>query len=200
MQRKTWAALSVLLALVAAGLIAGCGSEEETTTQSQAEAPGNPTDRAFAAEMVPHHRSAVEMATIAESEGTSRFVKLLAADIIRTQNAEIDQLRRVDKTLAEAGVEKGELGMGHQMSSMEDAEMLRGAKPFDKKFIEMMVPHHEDAIDMAQVELDKGANPEFKRLAQDIINAQQREINQMQAHLGGGAGTGDDAGDNHSGK
>jgi uncharacterized protein (DUF305 family) len=44
-------------------------------------------DRAFVAAMIPHHESAVEMAEIAQ-RGESEFVKRLAGDIIRTQNAE----------------------------------------------------------------------------------------------------------------
>ena len=198
MHGKTRTALSVLLVLVAVMLVAGCGSDDEPA-DGPPTAPGNPTDRAFAAEMVPHHRSAVEMAAIAEREATSRFVRSLAAEIIRTQNAEIDQLRRADKALAAADVKKGELETAHRMTGMDDAAMLRGAKPFDREFIEMMVPHHEDAITMARVELDRGANPELKRLAQDIIDAQQREIRRMRAHLDGGASADADATDTHSG-
>jgi uncharacterized protein (DUF305 family) len=60
-----------------------------------------------------------------------------------------------------------------------DPSMLEDADPFDTAFIEMMIPHHEGAIAMAQVELDKGSDPELKALAQDIIEAQKREIGEM---------------------
>jgi uncharacterized protein (DUF305 family) len=50
----------------------------------------------------------------------------------------------------------------------------------DQSFIEMMIPHHQDAVDMANLALKKGQHPEIKNLAQIIIRDQQREIQQME--------------------
>ena len=49
----------------------------------------------------------------------------------------------------------------------------------DAHFIEQMVPHHEDAITMAKLALEKAKRGEIKTLAQNIIDSQSREINQM---------------------
>ncbi len=49
----------------------------------------------------------------------------------------------------------------------------------DEGFIEMMIPHHQDAIDMAELALKKAQHPELKKLAQSIIQDQEREINEM---------------------
>ena len=49
----------------------------------------------------------------------------------------------------------------------------------DRMFIEMMVPHHQSANEMAKIELQKGKNAEVKKLAQKIIDEQTREIQQM---------------------
>ena len=68
-----------------------------------------------------------------------------------------------------------------------DPAMLADADPFDAEFIDMMVPHHEGAVAMAKAELIRGADPELKALAQDIIDAQQREISEMRRHVRGGA-------------
>src|SRR5690349_779274 len=46
----------------------------------------------------------------------------------------------------------------------------------DQRFIDMMVPHHMMAVQMAQVALQKGQHPEIKQLANSIISSQQREI------------------------
>lgn len=162
--------------------VAGCGSDD-----SESAAGGNGVDRAFAGAMIPHHESAVEMAEIAQERGESQFVKDLADDIVGTQNAEIETLRAQDSELEQAGVEPGDLGVDEHMMGMEgDPSMLQSADPFDGEFIDMMIPHHEGAIEMAKVELDKGADPDLKALAEDIIAAQQREIAAMREHVDGG--------------
>lgn len=184
-RRTLRAALAALLIAAPTAALAACGSDSSSsTTPTASKAAGNPTDRAFVAEMLPHHRSAVAMAEIAQAEGTSPFVKKLAADIIRTQNSEIGQMQRADAALAEAGVKPGRLGVdSHTMGMDMDAASLKGAKPFDAKFIRMMVPHHTGAIAMARIELAKGSSPQLKALAGDIIAAQQREVTQMGAQL-----------------
>lgn len=50
----------------------------------------------------------------------------------------------------------------------------------ERELISMMIPHHESAIAMAQIELGRGTRPEARRIAQGIIAAQRREIAQMQ--------------------
>ena len=59
----------------------------------------------------------------------------------------------------------------------------RGAQaaPFDRQFIDSMVPHHESALVMAQMAVTKARLPQVKVLARGIISDQQREIAQMKA-------------------
>jgi uncharacterized protein (DUF305 family) len=202
MKSKTWLLAAALLTLCAPVLVAGCGSSDtgsRSTSSSSEPSPGNATDRAFVAEMVPHHRSAVAMASIATKEASSSFVKSLAADISRSQNAEIAQMQRVDRRLAAGGIRQGDLEMdAHTMGMAMRADMLKGAHLFDAKFIQMMVPHHQGAIEMARVELAKGSDAELKKLAQNIIAAQQREVKEMRAHAKGSGGMDMSAG-HHSG-
>jgi uncharacterized protein (DUF305 family) len=55
-----------------------------------------------------------------------------------------------------------------------------GQVPFDQAFIDAMVPHHREAIEMAKVAQSRGlTQPDLEKIANDIISSQQREIDQM---------------------
>jgi uncharacterized protein (DUF305 family) len=53
----------------------------------------------------------------------------------------------------------------------------------DTDFVRLMLPHHQAAVDMAKTELQYGKDPELKKLATDIVAAQDKEIAQMKAWL-----------------
>ncbi|WP_315918358.1 DUF305 domain-containing protein [Mesorhizobium sp. SP-1A] len=53
----------------------------------------------------------------------------------------------------------------------------------DVDFVRGMIPHHQAAIDMAKVVLDHGKDPEIRKLAQDVIKAQSKEIDEMENWL-----------------
>lgn len=56
----------------------------------------------------------------------------------------------------------------------------------DRDFVAMMVPHHQGAVDMAKDELKYGHNEQLRRLAQEIVATQRKEITVMQDALGEG--------------
>ena len=49
----------------------------------------------------------------------------------------------------------------------------------DQDFAMMMIPHHQGAIDMAQIELRSGKDPMLVEMAKKIIEAQEKEIEQL---------------------
>jgi uncharacterized protein (DUF305 family) len=66
------------------------------------------------------------------------------------------------------------------MQSMMSGEVLGDpAEPFDLRFLDQMVPHHQMAVHSAQMMIAGSERPELRDLAQRIISAQQTEIDQM---------------------
>jgi uncharacterized protein (DUF305 family) len=74
----------------------------------------------------------------------------------------------------------GSMNMSSDMSMMSSS--LKGLKgdEFDKKFISEMITHHEGAVDMAELALTNAKHQEVKTMAQNIISAQTKEIDEMQ--------------------
>jgi uncharacterized protein (DUF305 family) len=179
MRSKRGLALLALVVSALSVLVVACGDDDSSGGSSES-ASGNGVDRAFATAMIPHHRSAVDMAEVAQKQSSRAEIKQLADAIVSTQNAEIEQLSALDQHLEDAGIQTGELGVAeHEMGMDDEPSMLENAKPFDREFIDMMIPHHQGAIRMARVELDKGENAELKQLAQAIVDAQAKEIDEM---------------------
>jgi uncharacterized protein (DUF305 family) len=141
---------------------------------------GRYSDRAFIDVMVPHHQGAIEMAEVALQNAEHERIKQLSRTIISTQRAEIGELKAIKQQ--EFGTSKVPMEMSAQemqMMGMTDPEALADRDPFDKAFIDAMIPHHQSAIEMAQVAREESENPKIKELAGNIVGAQQREIQQM---------------------
>lgn len=145
-------------------------------------------DQMFIAAMIPHHQSATEMAKIARKKGEHREIRQLAGEIISAQQREIDQMRAWYKQWygTDEVPEMNNDMMGRMMPGMDmrdmgmEAQDLSDAKPFDKAFIDAMIPHHESAVMMAEHALEQAKRPEIKQLAREIISAQREEIGQME--------------------
>ncbi|WP_414563993.1 MULTISPECIES: DUF305 domain-containing protein [unclassified Anabaena] len=147
-------------------------------------------DLRFIDGMIMHHEGAVVMAKEVQEKSQRPEMKQLAEEIITAQNQEIAQMREWrtawypnagDKPLAYHAE------MGHMMemtpeqmqAMMMSMDLGAADEEFDLRFIDAMIPHHEGAVVMAQDTLEKSQRPEIKNLAQEIIKAQETEINQM---------------------
>lgn len=170
-----------LLALAAGGL-AACDDDEKDTA-----AGASATEEAFLKGMIPHHESAVEMAEIARERGTHREVGQLADAIIDAQNAEITQMEQIYERLtgdeiAPDPAAHEALGLSQDAAGMHEggAVMLeRETRAFDRAFIDEMIPHHQGAIRQARIVLGDTEDGEVRELANAIVEAQSREIEQM---------------------
>jgi uncharacterized protein (DUF305 family) len=142
---------------------------------------GRYSDKAFIDAMVPHHQGAIAMAEVALKNAEHEEIKQLSKNIISTQQAEIKDLESIKKV--EFGTSQVPMEMSPQqmqtMGVMMNPQKLANREPFDRAFMDAMIPHHQSAIEMAQVALENSDNPEIKELAQNIVSAQQTEIEQM---------------------
>lgn len=188
--------LGVAVLGLTALLGAACSSDDSTVSApdaSVADAPHNDADVEFAQGMIPHHRQAVEMAQLAADRAESPEVLELAERIEAAQAPEIDQMIGWLEAWGEdvpdgggmdhGGMDSGAGGMG--MMSAEDMEMLGAASgaDFDVMFLEMMIVHHEGALEMAETEAAEGEYPDALALAEQIIATQQAEIDEMNGLL-----------------
>jgi uncharacterized protein (DUF305 family) len=73
---------------------------------------------------------------------------------------------------------------GKAMDVMMTAMDAPGTGDIDADFSQMMIPHHQGAIDMAVAELRYGKNEQLRRVAQEIIVDQRQEIDAMRMALG----------------
>jgi uncharacterized protein (DUF305 family) len=142
---------------------------------------GKYSDEAFIDAMVPHHQGAIAMARVALKNAEHEDIKELSRNIISSQQAEIEELKVIKKE--EFGTSNVPMEMSQEqmrgMGIMMDPQNLANRKPFDKTFIDAMIPHHQSAIEMAEVAYEKSENPRIKELTGNIISAQKREIEQM---------------------
>jgi uncharacterized protein (DUF305 family) len=143
---------------------------------------GKYSDRRFIDAMVPHHQGAIEMAEVALKNAEHEEIIELSRNIISTQQAEIGELKAIKKEeygTSEVPVEMSQEQM-RGMGLMMDPQELADRKPFDKAFIDAMIPHHHSAIEMAQVAYRESDDPDIKTLAESIVEAQTREITRME--------------------
>jgi uncharacterized protein (DUF305 family) len=71
------------------------------------------------------------------------------------------------------------------MKKMMTDMMIRPRGDVDRDFVEMMVPHHQGAVDMANAELKYGHNEQLRRLARSIVVNQRHEITEMRGAISG---------------
>jgi uncharacterized protein (DUF305 family) len=73
----------------------------------------------------------------------------------------------------------GSMGMGS--GGMARQMVMENGKYSDKAFIDAMVPHHQGAIDMAEIALKNAEHVEIKQLSENIISTQRAEIKELKS-------------------
>lgn len=115
-------------------------------------------------------------ANIAVNANNASMMKMMGMQAVKTQN--VTSSNNNAHVMPDGSTMQN---MDDSMSMDEMTDELKGktGDEFDKAFIEMMIPHHQGAIDMAELALKNAGHQEIKDMANDIINAQNSEINVM---------------------
>lgn len=170
----------LFIALVAVIGLSGCSSSDAHMAMDMISDKYNGAAVMFAQMMIPHHEQAVELSKVALEVSENSEIKKLANEIIAAQDSEISQMQGWLESV-------GMPDMHHVMempgfvseSQFADLKALTGPE-FDLKWLELMIGHHEGAIEMAQ-DIYNNKTAEVKQLGRDIIDAQTTEIELMKA-------------------
>lgn len=183
-------------------------TSDSVSPSASAGSAHNGADVMFAQMMIPHHAQAIEMAKLAATRAQSEKVKSLASRIEAAQQPEIDRMTAWLTSWGQSvpgsdgsgstGDGMGSMGSGSMgsggmatdsgdngMMSDSDMSMLAAATgaDFDRKFLTMMVRHHQGAIAMAKTEQASGRYAPATQLAASIVTSQSAEISTMQSLL-----------------
>lgn len=158
---------SVLAALVL--VTAGCGGDDNEAATNG----GNTADRAFLEGMIPHHEGGVDLGKLAAEMAEHEELKELGEDVDEAQAREVDQMREAHERLFGEPFPEAEHGGDDSLAELEAAD------PFDQAFIDELIPHHQEAIEMAREEIAGGSDDELRELAENIVETQSQEIEDM---------------------
>lgn len=204
--RRARQRIAILTAVALGFGLAACGDDSDSTDSAsdpQTAANGdvfNQADVEFASDMIPHHAQAIEMVTLTDERPLDPAIKELANQI---RDAQVPEVETMSDWLTSWGKEVPETSIdhanaGHDMSDMpsmesdmpgmmsaDDMEELRNAsdEEFQDMWLEMMIEHHEGAIEMAKTEQADGKYPDAVSLARSIETSQTAEIDQIRQLL-----------------
>lgn len=163
------------------------GSGEEISEEH------NDADVMFSQMMIPHHQQAVEMSEVLlAKDDIPQNVADFAQGVIDAQGPEIDRMNAMLEAwgqepmgdMGDMGGHGGHGGMSGMMSE-DDMQQLEDATGTEaaKLYLEQMTRHHEGAVEMAEQQVTDGQNPQAKALAEQVIEDQEAEIQEMKTML-----------------
>lgn len=188
--------------------VAGMASMDHGDATAGMEMQQVEFDQLYIDMMLPHHGSIVALAGVALPLLEDPRLQEMAQNIIETQTAEQAELQALrtewygspepapmdDAMMAMMMEAMPGTGTAEEMMRMMDAGSLIQAfctsDNYDLAFIDQTIPHHQMAIDASESALEQAVHPEIATIAQEVIDAQQAEIDELEmirAELTGGA-------------
>ncbi|GAA2610271.1 DUF305 domain-containing protein [Actinomadura fulvescens] len=144
----------------------------------------NSADVMFLQMMVPHHGQGVRIARLAHDRAARPEVRTLAAAIETTQISEIKTMagwlrswRRPPTAPAGSHTAHGGMPVTSE-AAIERLGETTGA-PFERTFLNMLIAHQDDALQLARREAATGTNPQAKDLADRVARSRSAQITQM---------------------
>ena len=184
----------VFVLVIFAWILTACTSTSVSSTSMPTSGAGMDVDQMFIDMMVPHHQAAIEMALLAQQKAEHPELKQMADQIIADQEREVGQLKTwrqqwygsdVTPPMSEMPMLSNMAAMGHESMTMDmtaDIEKLKTtSEPFDLVFIDLMIGHHQMAVDAGKMAEQQATREEVRDLARMIVENQQKEIEQMEA-------------------
>ncbi|HHV20211.1 MAG TPA: DUF305 domain-containing protein [Propionibacterium sp.] len=188
-------ALAIALAVGVGGFLLGRGAGGAPAAEG--------VDAGFARDMQTHHRQAVELSFIIRDKTDDPALETLTYDIINSQAHQAGQMygwldawglsqnsaEPEMQWMTEFGHEHGhtheEAMAAMGMATPEQIQRLRDAQGVEAErlFLELMITHHEGALDMAQLAVDHATQDEARRLAAAIIEVQTSETRLLREYL-----------------
>jgi len=120
---------------------------------------------------------------VSKSSMTSGMAMKHGQDCPCCKSGQCPMMKQASMDHAEHQMPKGDNAYAAAMDKMHKSMMIEGTGDADVDFMRSMIPHHQGAIDMAKIALKKGKDPAVRKLAQEIIKAQEGEISLMQNWL-----------------
>ena len=152
-------------------------------------------EQAFMAEMIPHHRMAIEMARMELERGQRVELKRMAQQIFDSQAEEIASMTRWLREWYDVTPEQAmataparlrvlmEAMEQHMQMGMDELAAVPSGARFDEAFMQHMIPHHLTAVIEAKTVPGRAVHHALVNLARNIIASQLREVAQMTAWL-----------------
>lgn len=148
----------------------------------------NDADHDYAMMMRMHHQTAVDMANEVLNKGDNAQIKAIAQEMIQKQQQEIGEFTAfLNSHQPQPQPGAGESFSMEQMDAMKkmmkanDLRVLTGDA--DQDFAQLMIDHHQSAIETSETVLNYGKEAKTKELAQKIIDDQKMEIDELQDWL-----------------
>ena len=146
-----------------------------------------PFDAQFLDQMAVHHEGAIMSTEAMIADSARPELRDLAQDILANQTAELEQMRtwraewypELPPTFTMGG--RSMMGGG----SMMDGGSMMGGSGADRMYLQMMLVHHQLAVDMAERAQRQATHPQLRELAEAMAQHQAAEIGRMRGYLTG---------------